>query len=148
MYATRATHRPVDKDIFDAFCPIWFIVFNGYIMSNVSNFTVNFPIKPVADALNVVELASRPMFYFYSSFRAKMSQNWMGGELDLRCATDEELNEAVDVIKKGYDIFLTYKDLLNYTSRNRRYCHYYPFSDRAYNQIRQQTHSQSTSYRQ
>ena len=36
----------------------------------------------------------------------------MGGELDLRCATDEELNEAVDVIKKGYDIFLTYKDLL------------------------------------
>ena len=81
-------------------------------MSNVSNFTVNFPIKPAADALNVVELASRPMFYFYSSFRAKMSQNWMGGELDLRCATDEELNEAVDVIKKGYDIFLTYKDLL------------------------------------
>ena len=115
MYATRATHRPVDKDIFDAFCPIWFIVFNGYIMSNVSNFTVNFPKKPVADALNVVELASRPMFYFYSSFRAKMSQNWMGGELDLRCATDEELNEAVDVIKKGYDIFLTYKDLLKET---------------------------------
>ena len=117
MYATRSTHRPKDKDIFDKFLPMWFIVFNGYVMSNTSNFTVNFPIKPIEDALNVVEYVSRPMFYFYSSFKAKMSQNWMGGELDLRCATDEELDYAVTQIKKGYDIFMEYKDLVKETIR-------------------------------
>ena len=120
MYATRSTHRPHDKEIFDDFLPLWFIVFNGYIMSNVSNFTVNFPIKPVGDALNVVEYTSRPMFYFYSSFKAQMSQNWMGGELDLRCATDEELDDAVTQIKKGYDIFMEYKDLVRETITDHR----------------------------
>ncbi len=120
MYATRETHKPQDKNIFDKYIPIWFIAFNGYVMSNPSNHSVNFSIKPAEDALTVVEYAARPMFYFYSSFKAKMSQNWMGGELDLRCSTDEELNEAVSAIKKGYDIFMDYKDLVKETITDHR----------------------------
>lgn len=115
MYASTLSKTPQKNKIFDAYLPIWFITFNGYVISNPSNATVNFPIKPVDDILTMPELAGRPLFYFYSSFKSKMKDNWMGGTLDLRCATDAELDYAVEQIKKGYDIFQQYKGLLKET---------------------------------
>lgn len=112
MYTSRSLHTPKKKDIFDAYLPIWHLVFNGYIMHNPSNTTVNFPIKPIEDAMKVVEFCAKPMFYFYSSFKSKMTDNWMGGELDLRCGNDEELDYATTQIKKGYDTFMDYQHLI------------------------------------
>lgn len=112
LYTSCELHRPEKSPIFDAYLPIWHIVFNGYIMSNPANSTVNFTIKPVEDAMRMQEYAGRPAFYIHSSFKADKKADWMGGVLDLRCGTDAELEETVTQIKKGCDLFEEYKHLL------------------------------------
>jgi len=56
-----------------------------------------------------VEFNGRPSFYFYSRFKED-NKNWMG-EIDLACATDEELKLAAGFVKKGCDEFDALSDL-------------------------------------
>lgn len=87
----------------DRLIPIWQLVYNGIILSNPFTETVNATTKDAITQLKLVEFNGRPIFYFYSQFKAD-NKNWMGST-DLRCATDEELTEATGFLKKGYDAF-------------------------------------------
>ena len=79
----------------------WEIVFHGIIMANGSSTTVNYPIKSPEQRVLMAEFNSRPAFYIYSSFMNN-GNNWMGNN-DLKIGSKEEIEETVQVIKKGYD---------------------------------------------
>ena len=87
----------------DRLIPIWQLVYNGIILSNPFTESVNPTTKDAMTQLKLVEFNGRPIYYFYSQFKAD-NKNWMGST-DLRCATDEELAEAVGFVKKGCDEF-------------------------------------------
>ncbi|HPA18480.1 MAG TPA: DUF5696 domain-containing protein [Verrucomicrobiae bacterium] len=87
----------------DRVIPIWQLVYNGIILSNPFTETVNPTTKDAMTQLKLAEFNGRPIFYFYSQFKAD-NKNWMGST-DLRCATEEELTEATGCLKKGYDEF-------------------------------------------
>lgn len=87
----------------DRLIPIWQLVYNGIILSNPFTESVNPSTKDEATQLKLVEFNGRPTYYFYSQFKAD-NKNWMGST-DLRCATDEELVEAVRFVKRGHDEF-------------------------------------------
>jgi hypothetical protein len=105
LYASMRMNRMQKYEIVDEYVPVWHIVFNGYILNNAAAQTVNYPLKKAESALKVREYASRPIFYFYSAYRATGS-NWMG-ETDLLFANKKDLERSVSIIKQGYDEFQT-----------------------------------------
>ena len=93
----------------DRLIPIWQLVYNGIILNNPFTETVNAPAKDLFTQTKLVEFNGRPTFYIYSKFKSD-NKNWMG-EIDLRCATDEELKQTAAFVKKGYDEFEALSDL-------------------------------------
>ena len=109
LYASMRMNRMQKYEMVDEYVPVWHIVFNGYILNNAAAQTVNYPLKDPNSALRVIEYASRPIFYFYSAYRAS-GKNWMG-ETDLTLKDYADLERSVAVIKKGYDEFKTLQHL-------------------------------------
>ena len=95
--------------IIDRHVPFWHLVYNGIVLNNPYTATTNYTLKDAATRLKLIEFGGRPMFYFYSKFR-DTGTNWMG-DIDLTCATDDELVESVRKVKEGYDEFETMKHL-------------------------------------
>ncbi|MDD4871891.1 MAG: DUF5696 domain-containing protein [Kiritimatiellae bacterium] len=93
----------------DRLIPIWQLVYNGIILSNPFTETVNTAAKDQQTQLKLVEFNGRPIYYFYSRFKAD-NKNWMGNT-DLTCATNEELKQAVEFVRKGYEEFETLANL-------------------------------------
>ena len=93
----------------DRLIPIWQLVYNGIILSNPFTETVNASAKDRVTQTKLAEFNGRPVYYFYSRFKAD-NKNWMG-DADLACATDAELAQAAGVVKKGYDEFSALADL-------------------------------------
>ena len=93
----------------DRLIPIWQLVYNGIILSNPFTETVNPSAKDKLTQAKLAEFNGRPIYYFYSRFKAD-SKNWMG-DADLTCATDEELAQAAGFVKKGCDEFNALADL-------------------------------------
>ena len=98
------------KPLADRHIPLFQLVYNGIILSNPFNGTVNYTRKPRYKQLKLVEFGGRPLFVWYANFMK--SENWMGADgEDLVCATDDQLRECVAAIKRGYDEFETLSDL-------------------------------------
>lgn len=87
----------------DRLIPIWQLVYNGIILSNPFTETVNASAKDPLTQLKLVEFNGRPTFYFYSRFKEN-NKNWMG-DIDLQCATEAELKQAVESIRQGSQQF-------------------------------------------
>ena len=84
----------------DEIIPLWQLVYHGYILSNPSAETVNFPVKEPDVRLKFYEYGGIPVIYFYSRFVGGADRkNWMGDK-DMTCATEEERVESVSRIKK------------------------------------------------
>ena len=89
--------------IVDKVVPIWQLVYHGIIMSNPSSETVNYTAKDKKTIMKNLEFGARPTFYMYSAFfEAGKKKNWMG-DIDIKCATKEEFNHAIECIAKGYE---------------------------------------------
>ena len=98
------------KPLADRHIPLFQLVYNGIILSNPFNGTVNYTRKPRHKQLKFIEFGGRAFFYWYANFMK--ADNWMGGDSeDLVCATDDQLRECVAAIKRGYDEFETLSDL-------------------------------------
>jgi hypothetical protein len=87
----------------DRLTPLWQLVYNGIILSNPFTETVNAAAKDRLTQTKLAEFNGRPIYYFYSRFKAD-NKNWMG-DADLACATDEELKRAAAFVKAGFDEF-------------------------------------------
>ena len=97
--------------IFDEPIPFWQLVFHGSILYNPSTETVNYGIKDMKTQLRFIEYGGRPVGYINSKYVGEGScGNWMG-EVDLHCATDEQLNESVRVLKRMYDEYKPFQRL-------------------------------------
>ncbi len=101
VYFNGLSGKP--NPLHDRLIPIWQLVYNGIILSNPFTETVNPSTKDRTTQLKLIEFGGRPIFYFYSQFKAD-NKNWMGAT-DLRCGTAEELADAVRAVKQGYDEF-------------------------------------------
>ena len=101
LYSTFLLDKESWPELSDGYVPVWNVVYNGIILNNCSTSTVNYPVKTPAMALKAVELASRPLFYFYSSFKDD-GDHWMGAQ-DIRCGTEEELSVGVQAIQQAYE---------------------------------------------
>lgn len=101
MYSTFLLDRESQPAMSDGYVPVWNVVYNGIILNNCSTSTVNYTVKAPEMALKSVELASRPLFYFYSSFKDD-GDHWMGAQ-DIRCGSEEELSVAAQAIQKAYE---------------------------------------------
>ncbi len=98
--------------ICDETIPFWQLVFHGSILYNPSTETVNYGIKDNKTQLKFIEYGGRPVGYINSKYVGEGScGNWMG-EDDLLCATDEQLNESVKVLKRMYDEYKTLQHLV------------------------------------
>ncbi len=93
----------------DRLIPIWQLVYNGIILNNPFTETVNAAAKDKRTQNKLAEFNGRPIYYFYSKFKEN-NKNWMG-DIDLACATDEELKQAAGFIKQGADAFDALSDL-------------------------------------
>lgn len=92
--------------ICDETIPFWQLVFHGSILYNPSTETVNYCAKDEKSHLKFIEYGGRPLAYFNSKYVDEGGcGNWMGEE-DLLCATDEQLDDALNRIKKIYDEYL------------------------------------------
>lgn len=103
---SKLTHE--HNPLFDEGIPFWQLVYHGIVLSNPTSQTVNYPIKEEAQHLKFLEYGGRPVMYYYSKFGA--DRNWMG-DLDLHCATDEDIEKSVDAIKVAYDEYEELKHL-------------------------------------
>ncbi len=97
--------------ICDETIPFWQLVFHGSILYNPSTETVNYGIKDIKTQLKFIEYGGRPLGYINSKYVGEGScGNWMG-EIDLLCATDEQLNDSVKVLKRMYDEYMALQHL-------------------------------------
>ena len=101
--------RPFDattyRGLVDRLVPMFQLVYNGIILSNPYTTTVNAPLKGRASELKTIEFGGRPSFYFYANFLTPgQGRNWMG-DVDLTCATDEDLTRSVAAIRRGVDAY-------------------------------------------
>ena len=97
----------VERELCDETIPFWQLVFHGSILYNPSTETVNFCVKDEKAHLKFLEYGGRPLFYFNSKYVDEGGcGNWMGEE-DLLCATDEQLCDSLDRIKKVYDEYVS-----------------------------------------
>lgn len=95
----------------DEYVPIWNIIYNGYIYSCPSSYTINYSIKDPSLSMKIQEYGGHPTFYFYSAHRDD-GGNWMGSKTsDLLCGDDEELSTAAAAVKEGYDYLKEYGHL-------------------------------------
>lgn len=91
--------------IADEEIPFWQLVYHGYILSNPSSHTINYPIKDKAAKLKTIEYGGRPLMYFYSRFVDEEKsdfKNWMG-ETDLTLKPESRLKHGVSALKQAYD---------------------------------------------
>ena len=86
----------------DEVVPLWQMVYSGYILSNPTAETVNYPIKAAENKLRFYEYGGMPTFYLYSRFVDTVGKNWMG-EQDLYCATAAEREQTVACMRKALD---------------------------------------------
>ncbi|MDD4871085.1 MAG: DUF5696 domain-containing protein [Kiritimatiellae bacterium] len=96
-------------ELIDRAIPFWEIAYNGIIMSNPSAQTVNFPIKDAKTRLKYVEFGGRPVLYYNATFQ-RTDGNWMG-KVDLRCETDEQIEESMKTFKVAQDEYAKFKRL-------------------------------------
>ncbi len=97
----------VERELCDETIPFWQLVFHGSILYNPSTETVNYCVKDEKSHLKFLEYGGRPLGYFNSKYVDEGGcGNWMGEE-DLLCATEEQLNDALDKLKKVYDEYKT-----------------------------------------
>jgi hypothetical protein len=99
--------------ICDETIPFWQLVFHGSILYNPSTETVNYGIKDPKSRLKFIEFGGRPVGYINSKYVDDVEDscgNWMGN-IDLLCATDEQLEKAVQVLKQMYDEYKTLRHL-------------------------------------
>ena len=109
LYTYWKLFPKLNDDLVGELVPFWFIVYHGIVTYNSSCETMNSMIKePNAFLLNTL-YGGRPAAYFYAKYRTK-SFNWMGEE-DLTCATDEELDYAVEHLATAYRRFSQTADL-------------------------------------
>jgi hypothetical protein len=94
-------------DICDRPFPFWHIVYHGIVHYNAYSITVNAPLKNKMLPLLNLALGGRPLFYYYSKFRAVSP--W--GDEDLVCNTDEELRQGVEFIRADYERYRQVRDL-------------------------------------
>ncbi|MBQ0097239.1 MAG: hypothetical protein KBS53_06255, partial [Bacteroidales bacterium] len=101
LYTTMDVKRVDQYEICDEHVPMWQMVFNGYVMSNVCDQTVNYVIKSPALQARMHEYGAHPAMYIYSRYRP-LGSNWMGDDdLTMENAADEQRTLAA--IKKAYD---------------------------------------------
>lgn len=86
--------------LFDADIPLWQIIYHGIVLSNPNSHTVNYMLKGKKHFLKMLEYGGRPLLYLYSKFGE--NKNWMG-DIDLRCGTEEELEECINSLKQACD---------------------------------------------
>lgn len=95
----------------DETVPFWHLVFHGSILYNPSTETVNYCVKDEKSHLKYIEYGGRPLGYFNSKYVDEGGcGNWMGEE-DLLCATDEQLEDSLDRLKKVYEEYNGLYDL-------------------------------------
>ncbi len=89
--------------ICDETIPFWQLVYHGSILYNPATETVNYGIKDMKTQLKFIEYGGRPVAYINSKYVDEGGcGNWMG-EIDLLCATDEQLEASVKTLKRMYD---------------------------------------------
>lgn len=84
--------------LFDRDIPLWQILYHGIVLSNPSSHTVNYNLKGKKYFLKMLEQGGRPLMYLYSKFGDK--KNWMG-DIDLYCATEEEMDACINAMKEA-----------------------------------------------
>lgn len=92
-------------EICDETIPFWQLVFHGSILYNPSTETVNYGIKETKSRLKFIEYGGRPVGYINSKYVDDVEGscgNWMGN-IDLLCATDEQLALSVKTLKELSD---------------------------------------------
>lgn len=108
LYVSMSGPKTNPGRLKDEYVPVWHIIYNGYIFSCPFSQSVNYPIKPSEVGMKVIEYGCHPTFYYYSAHRDD-SHNWIGTKtLDLKCGTQQELEESVDVIRQGHDYLMEY----------------------------------------
>ena len=109
LYATTGGSRNLSfLKLRDKYVPVWHIIYNGYIYSCPSSYTVNYTTKEPLLAMKMQEYGGHPTFYFYAAHRDD-AKNWIGNhQTDLYCGTQEELEQSVKAIRRGYDYLREY----------------------------------------
>lgn len=104
LYVSMSPVGKPNCPLADEEIPFWQLVYHGYILSNPSSHTINYPIKDKAAELRTIEYGGRPLMYFYSRFVDEEKsdfKNWMG-ETDLTLKTDQQLTHGVSALKQAY----------------------------------------------
>ncbi len=94
------------SEYIDSVVPMWQLVFHGSVLSCPTSELVNISLCPRELQLRFIEFGGRPAMYIYSRFvtECEGSSNWMGDD-DLTCATDEETERTVRILKETYDFY-------------------------------------------
>lgn len=107
LYVTNMRPNKI-RVLKDEYVPLWNVIYNGYIYSCPSSYSINYSIKDPSLSMKVQEYGGHPTFYFYSAHRDD-NANWMGTKSsDLLCGTQQELETAASAIKVGYDYLKEY----------------------------------------
>lgn len=101
LYTTMDVKRVNQYEICDEHVPMWQMVFNGYVMSNVCDQTVNYVIKSPALQARMHEYGAHPAMYIYSRYRP-LGSNWMGDD-DLTMENEADEQRTLAAIRKAYD---------------------------------------------
>jgi hypothetical protein len=111
-YVLYVCNYTKDNPILDRIVPLWQMVYNGIILQNPFNFTVNAETKSGDERLKLAEFNGRSTGYFYSRFMSTPN-DWMGKTdiEDLRCGTDAELDRAVSILKEMAEGYAARSDL-------------------------------------
>ena len=111
-YVLYVCNYEKDNPLLDRIVPLWQIVYNGIILQNPFNFTVNAETKSAFERLKLVEFNGRSTGYFYSRFMSTPN-DWMGKTdvEDLRCGTEAELVRSVAILKEMAGAYAARSDL-------------------------------------
>ena len=100
------------KGLIDGFVPFWQLVYHGICLSTPFRGAMNVPVQPDARKLGLIlaEFGGRTTFYIYARFVHGGKTGSMG-DIDLTCATDEELAKTVQAIRTGAEEYARRSDL-------------------------------------
>ena len=100
------------KGLVDGYVPFWQLVYHGICLSTPFRGAMNVPVQPDAKKLGLVlaEFGGRTTFYVYARFKDGGRTGNMG-DIDLTCATDEELARTVAAIREGAGEYARRSDL-------------------------------------
>lgn len=101
LYTSTDVKRTRMFEICDEHLPLWQMVFNGYVMNNVCDETVNFTVKSPSLRARMYEYGAHPAMYIYSRYRP-VGSNWMGEE-DLTFENEDDMVRSAREIRKAYD---------------------------------------------